>query len=141
MSIASIHPRPFAIGIPTVYPQQMEARNGTLMTSQKRIRFECFLTVGHAGVYFEYQCRPQAQFELDREGLKTTRVFADRVEQSLRSPEMLAELNGVSIEEAIEAVRSKILLLEREPQSVFDLRVGNVSFSGQTDTNMWRRLA
>ena len=108
------------------------------MTLQRRMHFICFLIVGHAIVPIDFQCRSQAPFEVEREGLRTTKVLGDCVERILKT--LAAELRNTDLETAIEAVRSRILILAGENPQAFDLRVGNISFSGTTDTNEWHRL-
>lgn len=139
MSIATLDPRLESSVVP-LSPRMREFPDGTSMTVQKRIRFECFLMVGHAGAYMEYQCRSQAPFELELEGPKTIEVFMDRVEQRLRSPAMMAELGDADIEDVVTEVRYQILHLEHDAPRTFSYRLGNVSFSGETSTGWCHRF-
>ena len=108
------------------------------MTVQQRIRFECFLTVGHAGVCLEFQCLSQAPFELERDGPRTTRVFADRVDRFLQSVPMEAEFGGPIPLEMRAALRAYVFSLDDNVSRDIDFRSGPVSLSGRTICNPWR---
>lgn len=124
--------------LPMPFPEQMEVRYGVPMTVQNRIRFECFLIVGHAGNCIDYQCLPQADFEVDRDGLRTVAAFANRIDTCLRSREMTEEYGGRIPHNIVDAIRQYILSLDDGVSRDIDFRQGSVSLCGRTTCEAWR---
>lgn len=123
--------------IPFAFRSSDTLPSGTPITLQQRIRFECFLIVGHAGVCLEFQCIPQAPFELERDGPRTTQTFADRLDRCLQSAHMEAEFGGPIPWEIRSALRAYVFRLDDNVSRDIDFRMGPVSLSGRTVCNRW----
>jgi len=116
--------------------------HGIPMTQQNRIRFECFLIVGHAGDCIDYQCLPQADFEVDQDGLRTIAAFANRIDTCLRRPEMEEEFGGPVSRAITDAIREYIFSLDDGVSRDINFRMGTVSLCGRTScTQPWREHA
>jgi len=140
MSISSLEHR-YAADIPFAFQSSDALLPDTPMTLQQRIRFECFLIVGHAGVCLEFQCLPQAPFELERDGPRTTQVFANRLDRCLQSAHTEAEFGGPIPWEIRSALRAYVFRLDDNVSRDIDFRMGHVSLSGRTFCDEWRASA
>lgn len=131
MSIASLDLRPTPdISVPI--PEETPSIDGVPMKLQNRIRFDCYLMVGHAGVLLDFHCHAQAPFELERDGPRTTEVFADRVDECLQEARMEEELGEPVPQEIRDAVRAYIFSLDDGESRDINFRAGPVSLCGQT---------
>ncbi|HBH19868.1 MAG TPA: hypothetical protein DDX11_02750, partial [Candidatus Peribacter riflensis] len=110
MSIADVE-----LGLPpsptAPFPERMEERDGMLMTVQKRIRFEVFLIVGHAGVCMDFGCHSQAEFELEQYGPRTINTFIRRIDGFLKQDSMEQEYGGPIPQEVRDAIGTYVFSL------------------------------
>lgn len=117
---------------PVPFPEQMEVRYDVPMTVQKRIRFEVALVVGHAGVSMDFNCYPQAEFELDRDGPCTIHAFIQRIDEALQQDRMEEECGAPIAQEVRDAIGTYVFSLDDGVARDVDFQQGPVSLRGRT---------
>lgn len=120
------------------FPEQMEIRQGVLMTVQNRIRFDVSVIVGHAGMMIEFPCHSQTEDEMHRDGPRTTRAFVQHVDEALQRYEVVREHGGPIARSVRRAVGMYLFSLDDGVSHEINFCQGPVSICGRTVCQTWR---